>query len=129
MVIATIGNLALRMAWSGYAEVEPAMRFDSAMMMTRLFLGALSSVGAGFVLAWITRHNARALFALIAASIIVFIPVHYDIWDKFPLWYHVVFFVSLVVMPLVGALLSGRNATRGSGRIDQPAGSGHDRAA
>jgi hypothetical protein len=40
--------------------------------------------------------------------IVIFIPVHYALWEKFPLWYHVVFFASLAVMTMLGARLNGR---------------------
>ena len=57
-LIATAGNLALRLAWAGYAEVEKAMTFTLAMMVARLVLGALSSLGAGLTVAWITAAMA-----------------------------------------------------------------------
>ena len=38
----------------------------------------------------------------------IFIPVHYGLWENFPLWYHVVFFASLAVMTVLGARLDGR---------------------
>ena len=34
-LIATVGNLALRAAWPGYAEVETAMSFTLAMLVAR----------------------------------------------------------------------------------------------
>jgi len=34
ILIATVGNLAVRAAWPGYAEVEAAMKFTPEMMMT-----------------------------------------------------------------------------------------------
>jgi Zn-dependent M28 family amino/carboxypeptidase len=117
MLIATIGNLALRMAWVSYSEVEAAMRFTPAMMTARLILGALSALGAGRVVAWVTRRNRRALFALVGILVVLFIPVHHALWATFPIWYHVIFFASLVVMTPVGAMLDRYNASRGSGGI------------
>ena len=35
----------------------------------------------------------------------MFIPVHYGLWDKFPVWYHLTFLVSLLPLTLVGAAL------------------------
>ena len=108
ILIATIGNLAVRAAWPGYAEVEAAMKFTPEMMMSRLLVGALSSLGAGWLTARITSQNRGAISALVGILIVVFIPVHYALWEKFPLWYHVVFFASLAVMTVLGARLNGR---------------------
>jgi hypothetical protein len=108
IVIATIGNLAMRAAWPGYAEVEAAMQFTVEMMLFRLLVGALSSVGAGWLTARITNQSRGAISVLVGILIVAFIPAHYALWEKFPLWYHVVFFASLAVMTVLGARLSGR---------------------
>ena len=109
-LIATVGNLALRIAWTGYAEVEKAMTFTLAMMVARLVLGALSSLGAGLTVAWITKRNGRMAQVLAGILFVLFVPVHYSLWDRFPLWYHLTFLVSLVLMTLWGAMLYPRAA-------------------
>ncbi len=129
ILIATIGNLGLRVAWAGYSEVEPAMRFTDAMMAARLVLGALSSLGAGFVVGWITHRNGRAVWTLVALLLIVFVPIHYALWERFPVWYHAAFLASLVVVTRLGGMLARRGAPEGNERVGQPAGTGHDGAA
>jgi hypothetical protein len=74
IVIATIGNLAMRAAWPGYAEVEAAMKFTPEMMMFRLLVGALSSIGAGWLTARITNQNRGAIYALAALLIVTSFP-------------------------------------------------------
>ncbi len=106
--IATIGNLAVRAVWPGYAEVEAAMKFTPEMMTCRLLVGALSSLGGGWLAARITNQNSGAIYALAGMLLIAFAPVHYALWEKFPLWYHVVFFASLAAMTVLGARLNGR---------------------
>jgi len=103
-VVATAGNLVLRAGWASYAEVEKAMQFTPSMMAARLILGALASLGAGIAVAAITRRNGRAAQALAAVLFAMFIPVHYALWDRFPLWYHATFLASLVVMTLLGSM-------------------------
>ena len=49
VVVATVGNLLLRVVWPSYAEVEVVMNFTPAMLVMRLLLGALSSLCAGFL--------------------------------------------------------------------------------
>jgi hypothetical protein len=34
----------------------------------------------------------------------LFIPNHYLLWDKFPVWYHLTFLVSLLPLTLLGAM-------------------------
>ena len=48
-VVATIGNWILRLAIPGYSAVEVSMHFTLTMMISRLVLGLVSSLGAGFV--------------------------------------------------------------------------------
>ena len=103
-IVATIVNFLFRVSWPGYAEVEVAMSFTLAMMVARLLLGVLSSLCAGFAAAWITKGNGGAVKALGALLTVVFIPIHYGLWDKFPIWYHVVFLASLFPFTLLGAL-------------------------
>jgi hypothetical protein len=105
IVVAMIVNIAFRAQWPGYAEVESAMHFTLAMMLGRLLLGALSSLFAGFTAAWITKGNGRAVKVLGVLLTVVFIPIHFGVWDKFPLWYHLAFLVSLFPLTLVGARL------------------------
>src|SRR5262245_24865962 len=104
-VVATIGNLILRAVLPGYAAVEVSMNFTLAMMLGRLLLGLLSSLGAGFVAGAIGRNRLAPRVAA-ALMLIMFLPVHYLLWDKFPIWYHLFFLISLAPMILVGASLA-----------------------
>jgi hypothetical protein len=60
------------------------MNFTLAMLLGRLLLGALSSLCAGLTLAWIAKRNGSAVKVLGILLTLVFIPVHYHVWDKFP---------------------------------------------
>jgi uncharacterized membrane protein len=73
------------------------------MMAARLVLGALSSVCAGFVVAWITRSRGTAAKVLGIVLIAMF-----GLWDKFPIWYHMIFLVSLLPLTLAGAILKAQ---------------------
>ena len=105
ILVATILNLPLRMAWPHYHEAETAFNFTLAMKLARLALGALSSLAAGFIAAWIGKDRTRA--AVITGIILLglFIPDHYLLWSKFPVWYHLTFLVSLVPLTLLGAAM------------------------
>jgi hypothetical protein len=112
VLIATAANVVVRTAWPGYSEVELSMQFTVGMMLARLMVGVLSSLGAGLAVAWISRGGNRATWALAGILLAVFIPVHYGLWESFPIWYHVAFLTSLAVIPPLGSLLrtSGVNA-------------------
>ena len=64
-VIATVANLGLRLTWHDYAQVERAMNFTLTMLLARLLLGTMSSLGAGFVGAWISHSNRLAALSLV----------------------------------------------------------------
>jgi hypothetical protein len=104
-VIATLGNFLLRAAMPGYAAVEVAMDFTLGMQFARLALGVLSSLGAGFVAAWLATRPRRDIVILIALLLVLFLPVHYSLWQRFPVWYHAAFLLSLVIVPALGASL------------------------
>jgi hypothetical protein len=120
-LIATIGNRVLRAAWPGYAEVEVSMTFTLGMLLARLVLGALSSLGAGLVAALITNRSGIAIKSLAGMLLILFIPVHYSLWERFTTWYHLVFLASLVVVTLLGALLYPGRAGRNDGGVGSAA--------
>ena len=106
--IATLLNLALRASWPHYHEAEIAFNFTFAMKLARLVLGAISSLGAGFVAAWIDKGRTRAAMFTGIVLLCLFIPGHYRIWDKFPVWYHLTFLASLFPLTLLGAALNHR---------------------
>jgi hypothetical protein len=103
-VVATLLNLALRLAWPAYATVEKAMTFTLGMQLARLVIGAVASLAAGFTTAWISRRKPVAAWALVILLVALFVPLHYTLWQRFPAWYHVAFILSLVVFTLLGAM-------------------------
>jgi hypothetical protein len=106
--VATVVNLALRALWPHYHEAEIAFNFTLAMKFARLVLGATSTLVAGFVAAWIDKGRMRAAMLTGMVLLGLFIPGHYRIWDKFPVWYHLTFLVSLLPLTLLGAAVNHR---------------------
>jgi hypothetical protein len=107
-IVATVGNVVFRQGWPGYAAVETSMAFSLSMMVGRILLGVISSLCGGAVAAWIAKGNSRAAMGLGIVLTLMFIPVHYALRDKFPLWYHLGFLASLLPATLVGARLTSR---------------------
>lgn len=104
--VVTILNLGLRHGWPAYAAVEKAMAFSVAMMVGRLAISALSSLASGYVAAWIGRDRWTPLAAGLLIMLL-FVPVHIGIWDRFPIWYHLTFLVSLPLLGWLGGRLRG----------------------
>jgi hypothetical protein len=106
-LVATILNLVLRALLPGYSAAEVTFAFTLPMMLCRLGLGLVASLCAGLVGASIADRNTAAK---ITAGMLValFIPVHYMLWDKFPIWYHLFFLVTLAPTVLLGAALVRR---------------------
>jgi len=107
-LLATLINWLLRLGLPGYAAAEHPMTFTLPMLAARLLTGALASLGAGHVAGRLTPVTARASLALGVLLLLLFIPVHYSLWDKFPLWYHAAFLISLVPLVLAGAWTARR---------------------
>jgi hypothetical protein len=101
--VATVLNLLLRTSLPHYHEAETAFTFTFTMKLARLALGAVSTLAAGFVAAWIETGRMRAATITGVLLLGLFIPGHYLIWSKFPVWYHLTFLVSLVPLTLLGA--------------------------
>jgi len=109
-VVATIGNWILRATFPGYSAVEVAMTFTLMMMICRLILGLVSSLCAGFVCATIAGQSTVASKVAAAIMVILFLPVHYMLWAKLPLWYHLFFLITLAPTMLIGAALKSKPA-------------------
>ena len=107
-VVATIGNWILRGLLPGYSAVEVSMNFTLAMMICRLTLGLVYSLCAGLVCATIVGRNSIAPKIAAGIMVVLFVPVHYMLWNKFPIWYHLFFLLSLIPTILIGAALKRR---------------------
>ena len=102
-LVATVGNLLLRALLPGYTAVEAAMSFTLPMKLARLALGLISSLSAGIVCAAIANPGSQAAKVVAGIMVALFIPVHYMLWAKFPVWYHLFFLLSLAPAVLLGA--------------------------
>ena len=103
--VATVAGVIMRAAWPAYASVADAMTFTLPMMFARLSIGAVATVAAGWVAATITRRSTLALWpgvVLLAG----FIPQHITLWEKFPVWYHLTFLLSLIPLAFLGGKLA-----------------------
>ncbi len=106
MVVATLLNFGLRAGLAGYTQAEPALAFTLGMKVARLILGALASLAAGAAAGLIAPSKTAPRWVLGAIILALFIPVHIQLWAKFPVWYHLVFLGTLVPLVALGAALT-----------------------
>ena len=108
--VATLGNLLVRVLMPGYVAVETAMAFTVPMLLARLAVGALASILAGLVCAQIAGRSRKATYVLALIMLIFFLPVHYALLARFPVWYHVAFLGTLAPLVIAGGALRGATA-------------------
>jgi hypothetical protein len=104
VVVATLINFGLRAAIPDYRAEEVAMSFSLIAQLSRLALGLVSTAAAAAATAVLSRGSIGVCLTLGCILLALFVPVHVSLWQKFPVWYHLFFLVSL---PL-GAYVVGR---------------------
>jgi hypothetical protein len=103
IVIATILDRLLRLAWPEYAAALPALAFTLPMMFARLCEGAIATIAAGLFGRWLARTPLWTSAVQGFVIVLFFLPVHYHLWHNFPVWYHFVFLGYLVPLTMLGA--------------------------
>ena len=100
--IVFLAGFAFRL-WPAYQAAAPTMSFDFSMKIARLAVSSVALIAAALAL-WRVRASRAVELAFSAVMLLLFIPEHYLLWSKFPIWYHLTFLTSLVLLPLFVAL-------------------------
>jgi hypothetical protein len=103
----TVLNLGLRHGLAGYAGVEKSMAFTLPMLIARLAISAVASLASGYGAARLGRGR-RAATVTGVLLLLLFLPVHYMLFSRFPLWYHAVFLLSLPLLSMAGGAMAVR---------------------
>jgi hypothetical protein len=111
VAVATIAGFVMRAAWPEYALVAEAMTFTLPMMFARLAIGAAATIAAGWVASVIARRSTVSTVVPGLILLLVFIPEHITLWEKFPVWYHLTFLISLVPLTWLGGRTVQRRRT------------------
>ena len=106
-IVVSIIDVPMRYLWPDYAANFKAMTFTLPMMLARLTESTVALVVATIVTARIAPLSRYAPLALGIVMLLFFIPVHYWLWSKFPVWYHAYFLTSLIVIPAIVASVMG----------------------
>lgn len=110
-VIVTLLNFGLRAAIPDYHAAEATLQFTLAMKIGRLTEAAVASLAAGAVVGLIEPSKRWAPWAVGLIILAMFLPIHVQLWSKFPAWYHLAFLVPLAPLVALGAATVSR--TRG----------------
>jgi hypothetical protein len=111
MAVVAVAGIIMRGAWPEYARVADAMTFTLPMMIARLTIGALATLAAGLVTAVIAKRSMLVRVAPGLLLLVAFIPQHVMLWEKFPIWYHLTFLLSLVPLTYLGGSAVSREVT------------------
>ena len=104
-VVATAVHRLMCLLWPAYAVATPLLDFTLPMKIARLSLGAASTL----IAAATARRLSAARWLPIALGCVllaIFVPGHYRLWARFPLWYHLTFLCSLIPLALLGSHLT-----------------------
>jgi len=105
LVVVSLINRGLRLWLPGYVQAEPLLQFTLAMKIARLTMAAVTSLLAGMVVGAVAPSSRWAPWIVGLVTLAIFLPSHYYLWAKFPLWYHLSFLVPLVPLVVLGAAL------------------------
>jgi hypothetical protein len=105
-VIVTLLNFGLRAAIPDYHAAEATLQFTLAMKVGRLTEAALTSVAAGAIVACVAPSKKWTPWLVGFIILGLFLPVHVQIWNRLPIWYHLAFLLPLAPLVAVGASLS-----------------------
>lgn len=121
ILVISLLNRGLRLVLAGYAAAEPTMSFTLTMMAARLTIAALASLIGGAAAGWIAPRARAAPLVLGAILVAGFLPVHVQLWSRFPVWYHLTFLLSLLPLTVLGAHLASCGASAASrGEVSHP---------
>jgi hypothetical protein len=107
-IAASVLDRLLRAGLAGYAAAEPTMAFTLPMMWARLAIGALASLLSGALAGALSGGRPRVAWLLGGLLVLFFIPVHVQLWHKFPPWYHGTFLLTLAPLVAAGVWLMRR---------------------
>jgi hypothetical protein len=110
IIVAVVGQI-MRASWPAYARVADDMTFTLLMQIARLSIGAVATLAAGLATAWISPRSMIARLTPGLLLLVGFIPVHISLWDKFPVWYHLTFLLSLVPLTYLGGTIADQGAS------------------
>jgi SAM-dependent methyltransferase len=119
LIVVTVAGIIMRQTWSAYASVADLMTFTLPMMVARLTISAVATVAMGLVTATIASRSMLARLMPGVLLLVLFIPEHLMLWEKFPVWYHLTFLFSLVPLTYLGGELATTATSRKETKLSE----------
>ena len=103
-------SLAARAFWPGYAEAAINRSYSLPMLIARLMVGALATIGSGWVASRISGNPRNAALSFGVALFAISLVWHINIWPEYPAWYHLVWLGCIIPGAVLGSRLSLKGA-------------------
>jgi hypothetical protein len=109
VVVVSLIDRVLRLTLTDYTSAEKTLQFTLTMKFARLLMAAAASLAAGAVAQYISRANRWVPYIVGGIVLAMFVPVHFAIWTRLPVWYHMTFLLTIVPMVILGGQLVPKN--------------------
>ena len=111
-VVLAGGFTLLRASWPDYALADPEKAYTLTMLFVRLVIFS-SMIAATAGIATVVAGDKRLAWIAGGLILAVSIPPHLypgTVWDDYPVWYHIVYLLSILPIALLGGSMAQRLA-------------------
>jgi hypothetical protein len=108
--LASIAGVILRATWLDYNAVSGTLAFTLPMLIMRLTVSAVTLLAAARVTTLIAPRPTMATVILGVVLVVAFVPIHINLWPRFPVWYHLTFLLTLIPLCVLGGRLGRADA-------------------
>ena len=105
MAAMMLGTVASAL-WPEYAAAVVDRTYTLPMLWSRLVSGAAATIFAAWLAVLLGRQDVRTGLFIGLAVLGLSIPWHLNIWDEYPVWYHLTWFAIIIPSALFGARLA-----------------------
>jgi len=98
-------------------SIAPNADFSSvptSFVIILFVLGLISSLTAGFIAVLISREQSKTTLILGGLLLLVGIFFQAMAWNILPLWYHLLFLISLIPMTILGGRIRNEELRKGN---------------
>ena len=92
--------------WPEYAAAVPNRAYTLAMLWSRLAAGTAATICAAWLAVMLGKQNLKIGLLIGVSLLAVSVPWHLNIWDKYPVWYHLTWFAIIIPAALLGGRLA-----------------------
>ena len=99
--------------WPEYAAAVADRAYTLPMLWSRLVAGAAAIIFATWLAVLLGKQGLKAALLIGIFLLALSVPWHLNIWDAYPVWYHLTWFAVIVPSALLGGQLAGRPLSPG----------------